>query len=232
MQQFIARHADQITGVLSGFDRVILRGSLMPLCHEDGVRRFLSRQGVLLKDFEPFAKATTALVRDGAFEATVGHGRPTIYLESSQTSKEGEARKLLAEHPIQSGLICLLRTLEPCWTWQVWRSRERKHPQQVRRKHTKGLSFYTYFDDPQFGFGHVRVQSYMPYHVQVYVNGREWLGRQLDHIGMRYIRADNCFPHLADVQRAQRVFDGMLDLPWRGSGSDPEHVDVRRPQDR
>jgi hypothetical protein len=31
---------------------------------------------------------------------------------------------------------------------------------------------------------------------------------------MRHIRADNCFPHLADPVRAQEILDGMLDLPW------------------
>ena len=31
MQQFIEKYGDQITGVLSGFDRLILRGSLRRL---------------------------------------------------------------------------------------------------------------------------------------------------------------------------------------------------------
>jgi hypothetical protein len=31
---------------------------------------------------------------------------------------------------------------------------------------------------------HVRVPTWMPYTVQVYVNGREWLGQQLDREGI------------------------------------------------
>lgn len=215
MKQFVARHADEITGVLSGFDRLIFRGHLRALNHEGGVRGFLDSQQVLLKDFEKFAKVMTALIRDGAEEVVQARGRPMHKLESSRLSKEEIARAIHREHPIRMGPICLLSILEPCSTWQVWRSRERAHPQQVRRKSGKCLHLYTYFIDSEFGFGHLRVQTWMPYAVQIYINGREWLGRQLDRARMAYRRADNCFPHLADPLRAQQLFDGMLDLPWQ-----------------
>ncbi|MFQ5380716.1 MAG: hypothetical protein ACE5EF_03700 [Dehalococcoidia bacterium] len=214
MRQFVTRHADKITGVLSGFDRLIFRGHLLPLCHEGGVRGFLASQGVLLKDFGRYVESTTKAIRAAAAGVLDRLGRPTRYLESSRTSKEQVARALLAEHPIRSGLICMLSAVEPCSSWRVWRSRERKHPQEVRRRSTKCLHLYTYLLDRDFGFMHVRLQTWMPYTVQVYVNGREWLGRQLDRVRMRYTRADNCFPHLANPHRAQDIFDEMLDLPW------------------
>lgn len=215
VKQFVARHADEITGVLSGFDRLIFRGHLQALNYDGGVRGFLDRQQVLLKEFEKFAKVMTALVRDGAEEVVRAHGRPIHKLESSRLSKEEIARAILRDNPIRTGPICLMPILEPCSTWQVWRSRERAHPQEVRRKSGKCLHLYTYFVDPEFGFGHVRLQTWMPYTVQVYINGREWLGRQLDRARMAYRRADNCFPYLADPLRAQRIFEGMLDLPWQ-----------------
>jgi hypothetical protein len=37
---------------------------------------------------------------------------------------------------------------------------------------------------------HVRVHARIPYTVQVYVNGREWLARQLDTAGVGYLRHD------------------------------------------
>lgn len=215
VRQFVARHADKITGVLSGFDRLIFRGHLRPLCHEGGVRGFLASQGVLLKDFGRFVEAKTKTIRDAATGVLNRLGRPIQYLESSRISKEQVARAYLAEQSMRAGPICMLSALEPCSSWQVWRSRERKHPQEVRRRSTKCLHNYTYFLDRDLGFMHVRVQTWMPYTVQVYVNGREWLGRQLDRVRMRYTRASNCFPHLADPQRAQDIFDEMLDLPWR-----------------
>jgi hypothetical protein len=201
--------------VLSGFDRLVLRGRLLPLCHEGGVRAFLSSQGVLLKEFGRFVETVTGMIRAAAAGVVDRLGRPSRYLPSSRISKEDAALRFLAEQPVyRSGPICLLSATEPCYSWQVWRSRAREHPQQVRRRSTKCLHLYTYFIDPDFGFMHVRVQTWIPYTVQICVNGREWLGRQLDRARMRYTRADNCFPHLADPDRAQQIFDGMLALPW------------------
>jgi hypothetical protein len=214
VRQFVARHADDITGILSGFDRLIFRGHLRPLCHEGGVRGFLAAQGVLLKDFGRYVESTTKAIRQAGASVLERVGRPIRYLASSRISKEQRARALLAQQSMRSGPICMLSAVEPCSSWQVWRSRERKHPQEVRRRSAKCLHLYTYLLDRDFGFMHVRVQTWMPYTVQVYVNGREWLGRQLDRVRMRYTRADNCFPHLADPKRAQDIFDEMLDLPW------------------
>lgn len=154
MRKCIARHSDKITGVLSGCDRILFRGHLPPLYYESGVRGFLSRQNVLLKDFEKFAQNVTALVFDAAVDVAERRGRPVRPLENSRISKEDLARSILAESPVRTGPIYLLSIQELCSTWQVWRSYERLHPQQLRRRSSKCLHYYTYFLDPQFGLGH------------------------------------------------------------------------------
>jgi hypothetical protein len=214
VHRFIARHADKITGILSGFDRLVFRGHLLPLCHDGGVRAFLASQDVLLKHFGQFVETVTALIRDGATSVADRFGFPVRYLESSRLRKEDVANKILAEREIRSGAICLLSIVEPCSSWQVRRSREHQHPQYLRRRLAKCLHHYHYFLDRDLGFCHVRVQTWMPYTVQICINGREWLARQLDRARLRYTRADNCFPHLASPDRVQEIMDGMLTLPW------------------
>lgn len=213
MNNFVARHAEKISGVLFGLDRLILRGHLLPLNHAGGVAAFLNGQGVLLKQFEGFAKSMTRLIRDAAIESTEKAGRPYLYLESSRTRKEEVARKLLAQYPLKSGLVCLLACVEPCMTWYVQRSAKAK-TQELRRRTGKCLHYYHYFLDPEFGWMHVRVSTWMPYTVQVYINGREWLGQQLDREGIEYRRADNCFPWLADVERAQQLMNELVQSRW------------------
>ena len=39
MEQFIARYQEQISGVLSGFDRVVFRGTLRWIAHVGGLTR-------------------------------------------------------------------------------------------------------------------------------------------------------------------------------------------------
>jgi hypothetical protein len=213
VHRFIARHADKITGVLRGFDRLVFRGHLRPLCHEGGVRAFLASQGVLLKHFGKFAEATTTMIGEGAAGVADRLGIPVRYLESSRIRKESVAHEFLAERPIRSGAICMLSAVEPCSSWQVFRSRKAR-TQTVQRRLRKCLHHYHYFVDRELGFCHVRIQTWMPYAVQICINGREWLGRQLDHARLRYDRADNCFPRLASPERAQEIMDHMPALPW------------------
>ena len=51
MKEFIANHQKQISGVLSGFDRLVFRGTLRAIAYTDGMRRYLNARHVLLKDF-------------------------------------------------------------------------------------------------------------------------------------------------------------------------------------
>ena len=63
MQGFIQRHTDKVSGVLSGFDRVRLRGTLRWLSNPRGMLNYLSCVSVLLKDFKEFAMDCTTRIR-------------------------------------------------------------------------------------------------------------------------------------------------------------------------
>src|SRR5207302_6484471 len=50
MKEFIAKHRNEIAGVLSGFDRLIFRGTLRSLAHVAGMQTYLAMNKILLKD--------------------------------------------------------------------------------------------------------------------------------------------------------------------------------------
>jgi hypothetical protein len=214
VHDFISRYASKITGVLKGFDRLLFRGHLARLNFAEGVEGFLRRQGVLKKDFGDFAEVVTTMIREEAESLARTLGRPTAYLESSTIRKETVARRLLEQRPTKSGLVCILSCVEPCMTWQMFRSKK-EQTQELRRRTGKCLHHYFYFLDPDFGWWHLRVQTWMPYTVQLCCNGREWLARQLDAEGIEYRRADNCFLSLRAPDRVQTIMDRMVTLPWR-----------------
>ena len=85
MERFIARYRPLITGVLSGFDRLVFRGSLLPLIRDGGMFFFLERAGVRLLDFRDFVLGTSERVKQAAFAEAQRLGRPVRYLESSTT---------------------------------------------------------------------------------------------------------------------------------------------------
>lgn len=66
MEEFLSRHADAVTGTLSGFDRLVFRGTLRMLAHRSGMMGYLWAMQVLLKDFASHAQALTRQLREAS----------------------------------------------------------------------------------------------------------------------------------------------------------------------
>jgi hypothetical protein len=200
--------------VLSGFDRLVFRGTLMPLVRDGGMFFFLERAGVRLLDFKDFVTKTSQRVKDAAYTEARRLGRPIQYLESSGTDKERLAERLLAEQPVERGLICVLAAVEPCMSFEYHRSPNRDE-RGLRLRPKKCLHLYKYFRHPQFGFMSARLQTWFPFNVQICMNGREWLGRQLPRRSRSdFKRADNCFTSLSNPELAQSIMDEQLTTDW------------------
>ena len=59
-----------------------------------------------------------------------------------------------------------------------------------------------------------RVQSWFPFSVDVCINGRQWLARQMDQAGIAYRQRDNCFVWIEDWLAAQKLLDQQLCSDW------------------
>jgi hypothetical protein len=211
---FVARHRSLVTSALSGFDRLVFRGTLLSLVRPFGMYRFLTSAGVLLVDFKQYVEATTARLKAVASAEATRLDRPVRYLPSSREDKEDLARELLAEQPVDEGLICHFRTLEPCMTFEYHRSSDRRE-RGLRLVPGKCLHLYKYYLHPLFGFMGARLQTWFPFNVQIWINGREWLARDLTRRGRTdFRRDDNCFTQLGDPKLAQRLMDRQLTLRW------------------
>jgi hypothetical protein len=210
MTTFESVHQDEILGSLTTFDRMIFKGYLTGFFPDGAFQHFLNRRGVLLKDFGRFVDAATAKVKTHVMGLAAAAGRPYIYLESSHTkassgpSKEDMAREIAERDGIKEGLVCVLSVVEPCWSFQVRGNRKKKKLEVVRCPR-KCLHFYLYRIDPEFGWMHVRLQSWFPFTIQIYINGRERLSRQLDELGIGYERYENCFLRIDDLAKAQAL---------------------------
>jgi hypothetical protein len=51
MQEFIAKHKEEIAGVLSGFDRLVFRGTLRSISYAEGMMGYLWAKQVRLTEF-------------------------------------------------------------------------------------------------------------------------------------------------------------------------------------
>jgi hypothetical protein len=218
MESFLKIHADAIVGALSTFDRLVFKGHLNGLYPRGTFSMFLSRQGVLLKDFKPYVTRVSEQLKSHAKALADEAARPFIYLESATTSKQGEskedrARAIAKQDGIEEGLVCVFSVLEPCRSFTV-QGNHQAHRLEVRHKSTKCLHFYFYYLDAEFGLMHVRLQSWFPFGIQVWVNGREWLARQLDREGIGYHRYENTFLQIDDLASAQRLAERLARRKW------------------
>ena len=109
--------------------------------------------------------------------------------------------------------MCVLTCVEPCKTFDIHRNPETKHLELVVRER-KCLYLYHYRMHPVFGFMNARIQTWFPFNIQVCLNGREWLARQMDAAGIGYERRDNCFTAVADYTRAQELLREQLRVSW------------------
>lgn len=210
VKDFVEQHNEKITGVLSCFDRVLFKGYL-PLGSAIGMERFMGREGFLLKDFKRFVSTHSETIKAHAEAMAKRYGRPFIYLVNNATRKEDEARHIAARDGITRGLVCVFRAVEGCQSFKVVPGEGRPRLINARRK---CLCFYFYYIDREFGLMHIRIQSWFPLVVQVCLNGHEWLARKLDTHGIAYEKQDNAFVRIADVDRAQRFADRVVDKNW------------------
>lgn len=213
MNALVPNNAEHVIGVLSGWDRLVFRGTLRMLAYVAGMAAYLSRIGVLLKDFGDHAQAMTKQLIEASLQRAEAAGRPVKYLASSSIRKDEYARQIARQDGITEGLICVLECVEPCRSFEIYRNREKKILELLPRDR-KCKFLYHYWIDRRFGFMSARVQSWFPFSIQVCMNGREWLARRMDEQGLSYTRYDNSFPGIEDFPKAQKLFDALHKTDW------------------
>src|SRR5215203_1272615 len=85
---FLAKHQDSITGILHGFDRVRIRGTLRSLYHGPMMETYLRVAGVMWKDFKDYVVGLSHRIKANSVGQAERLARPYIYLPSSNVSKE------------------------------------------------------------------------------------------------------------------------------------------------
>lgn len=215
MHRFVAKFQDVIKGVITGFDRIVFKGSILPLAHAAGAMSFCMAHGIRNKDFKRWAIEQTRQVVQSAERYAREHGGRGIQpIFSSKVRKEEIAHRRQQEMGITSGLIGVWSATESCWSYRAQYSAQAGHP-LLRKEPMKCKHLYFYVDHAQYGFMNIRLQTWFPYHIQIALNGREWLRRSLEKAGNDFVVRGNKFLHIDDYARAQRLLDRQLDTRWK-----------------
>jgi len=205
MNTILEQYKDKINGTFSFFDRMIIKGHIFQLFSLSGRKFFLSSLNVLLKDFSSYANHVTDDIVSHVENMASQQRRPLVYLTSSKIPKEQTALDLLESNPVSEGLICILSVVEGCQTFQPAKQADGKLALRSVIRKCKYYNFY--YLDKNFGFMHVKLQTWFPFMIQVYINGREKMKHTFDENRISYRMYDNSFYEISDPAKAQELAD-------------------------
>ena len=119
--------------------------------------------------------------------------------------------RFLRERPITEGLICVLCCMECCPSFKLVYGKGRPSLVNTRRQQRV---LYFYFLNPELGQIYIRLTTWFPFTVQVYVNGHSWLAQQMLKRRLGFKQQDNAFTALDHPHAAQKLADSFVDQNW------------------
>jgi hypothetical protein len=210
MNRFVERFTSSIVAALACHDRVIFHGHL-PFGGDDHLNRFVDHAlKIKRKDFLPFVEQQSQRLVEHAQNLAQQAGVSYQFLQGKH-NKEELVRKLLRQRPHHDGLVAVLCCMETCRAVKLLHG---KHRPRLAFRYRPQRVVYFYFLDANFGLMHVRLQSFFPFMAQVYVNGHDWLARQMQQHRLGFVQTDNAFTQLDDPAQAQQLADGFSQLDW------------------
>lgn len=199
-----------VKGTLSGFDRIVFKGCILPMMSYLEVMNFCRSMGILNKDYKNWMMAQTKLIIENAEQYAIDNcGQGITHIPTWRTRKETLAHERQQTTRITSGLIGIWSCLEAGSSYRAAYCPDRGYP-LLKPYKTRCKHLYFYFDDPELGFMNIRLQTWFPYHIQVCVNGREWLRRSLEQKNIDFLVHGNKFLHIADYDGAQELLNEQL----------------------
>lgn len=201
----------KIKGQLSGFDRIIINGYSRQLNNHRQFLYYMIQNDCKLVDFNKFAEEHTKSLCNHIDNIVKNENRPTYFVNRSRVNKDEIARKLYEENPVNKGLVCCISSMEVCDTMTV-KGNKKTEKLEITRRSTKCKYYYLYMIDEEFGWMYLKIQTWFPFNVQIYLNGREYICKQLDKEGIHYERYNNSLVDIENIERAQEISDHLQNM--------------------
>ena len=208
MEILTKTYRKKITGTLSCFDRVILTGTIPQICYSQGMTSYLYSQGIRIFDYAKFAEPLKETIRSNAEQLAKENDIEIEFVRKTHIRKEDLVKKVLTKRGTHTGLVHIISAMETCGSYRPW------HEKQTGKTFLKGsqskcLHYYFYFIDPYLGYGYIRVPSWCPFKLQVYINGHNIIANQLSKEKIKYTMLDNAFDYIEDLEKAQEISDNL-----------------------
>ena len=208
MELLTTTHHKHISGTLSCLDRIIITGTLPQVCYSQGMTSYLYSKGVRIFDYPRFAEPFKEQLRSNAEELAKESGVEVEFVAKSHIRKEDLVKKVIDKRGLHPGLVHVVSAMEACGSYKPWHDKK-SGKTFLKGSQSKCLHYYFYFIDEYLGYGYIRVPTWCPFKLQVYINGHSILANELDRQGIGHSMLDNAFDHIDDFDRAQEICDNL-----------------------
>lgn len=208
MKLLTTTYLNKISGVLGCFDRIIITGTIPRICYSQGMTSHLYSQGVRVFDYPKFAEPYRDAIRSNAEQIAKENGIEIEFVKKSHIRKEDLVRKVLDVRGEHTGLVHIISAMEACSSYKPWHDKS-SGKTFLKGTKSKCLHYYFYFIDPYLGYGYVRVPTWCPFKLQVYINGHNILANELDKQHIKYSMIDNAFDFIEDFSKAQEICNNI-----------------------
>jgi len=202
------RFADQIVGVLSCYDRLIIQGTIPDFCYAQAMTNYLYARKIRIFDYPHFAQPLRDGLREHAERVAAENGISIEFIRKSGIRKSDKIEEIINKRGSHPGLVAILSAMEPCSTYKPWHDKGTGKT-YLRPDDGKCLHYYFYFIDEQLGLCYLRVPTWCPFRLQFYCNGHFWLAAELRRRKISYRLADNAFAAVGNFAQAQSIADNM-----------------------
>jgi hypothetical protein len=192
--------------VLSCYDRLILSGTIPEISYSQGMTGYMYQKGIKIFDYPKFAEPYKEAIRANAERIAKEQGVEIEFIRKTGVRKESIISDKINKKGDQPGLVHILSVMEACNTYKPWHDKTTGKT-FLKPDTGKCLHYYFYFIDEQVGLGYVRVPTWCPFRLQVYINGHNLLASELKQAGIKYSMIDNAFDSLEDAGKAQELSD-------------------------
>lgn len=206
MELLTETYQNEISCVLSCFDRLILSGTLPEISYSQGMTRYMYDNGIKIFDYPKFAEPFKEAIRANAERIAKEHGIEIEFIRKAGVRKESIISEKIEKRGNHPGIVHIISAMESCSTYKPWHDKITGKT-FLKPDTSKCLHYYFYFIDEQVGLGYVRVPTWAPFRLQVYINGHNLLASELKQAGIKYSMIDNAFDSLEDAGKAQELSD-------------------------
>jgi hypothetical protein len=203
------RYRDQIIGVVSCFDRIVVTGTLPDICHPRAMTSQLSWRDLRIFDYSDFVNPIRNMLHENAKKLAASHGAELeVVRKLKDFRKEDRIKEIVCTRGIQEGLVHVFSAMENCNCFKPWHDRNTGKT-LLKASGGRCAHYYFYFLDAILGLLYVRVPTWAPFRLQICLNGHNWLANMLNRSGISYKMNDNAFVDLKDFGKAQLIADRL-----------------------